>query len=113
MNKRKIGGCYEEMAAVYLQKMGYRVLERNYRCARGEVDLICKDGGYLVFVEVKYRTDSHMGSPLEAVDQRKQSHIRAAAMYYLYSHGMKEDCACRFDVVGILGDRIELVRDAF
>lgn len=113
MNKRRLGGCYEEMAAVYLQNNGYRVLERNYRCHQGEVDLICMDGPYLVFVEVKYRADCHMGAPLEAVDARKQRHIRGAAAYYMYSRGMGEDCACRFDVVGILGDQIQLVRDAF
>ena len=66
MNKREVGSCYEELAAVYLQKKGYRVLERNYRCRQGEVDLICTQGPCLVFVEVKYRTDGRMGGPLEA-----------------------------------------------
>ena len=113
MNKREVGSCYEELAAVYLQKKGYRVLERNYRCRQGEVDLICTQGPCLVFVEVKYRTDGRMGGPLEAVDKRKQRCIRQAAAHYMYSHGFGEDCACRFDVVGILGERVELVQDAF
>ena len=113
MNKREVGSCYEELAAVYLQKKGYRVLERNYRCRQGEVDLICTQGPCLVFVEVKYRTDGRMGGPLEAVDKRKQRRIRQAAAHYMYSHGFAEDCACRFDVVGILGERVELVQDAF
>lgn len=113
MNKRKIGSYYEEQAAVYLQNKGYKVLERNYRCIQGEVDLICSQASCLVFVEVKYRGDSRMGSPLEAVDRRKQNRIRKAAVYYMYTHGLGEDCPCRFDVVGILGEQIELVRDAF
>lgn len=113
MNKRQIGSRYEELAAVYLQEKGYKVLEQNYRCIQGEVDLICRQGSCLVFVEVKYRGDSRMGSPLEAVDKRKQSRIRKVALYYLYSHGLGEDCPCRFDVVGILGEQLELVRDAF
>lgn len=113
MNKREVGSCYEELAAAYLQKKGYRILERNYRCRQGEVDLICSQGGYLVFVEVKYRATAKLGSPLEAVDARKQKRIREASLYYMYSHGMPEDCPCRFDVVGILGEQVELVQDAF
>lgn len=113
MNKRKTGSYYEEMAAAYLENLGYRVLEHNYRCTRGEVDLICSQDTYLVFVEVKYRADTRMGSPLEAVDRKKQRRIRDAAAYYIYSHGMGADCACRFDAVGILGNQIELVQDAF
>ena len=73
----------------------------------------CTQGPCLVFVEVKYRTDGRMGGPLEAVDKRKQRRIRQAAAHYMYSHGFAEDCACRFDVVGILGERVELVQDAF
>lgn len=113
MNKREIGGRYEELAAVYLQKNGYCILERNYRCRQGEVDLICRQGTYLVFVEVKYRSTARMGEPLEAVDDRKKNRIRKAAAYYMYSCGLPEDCPCRFDVVGILGKQVELVRDAF
>lgn len=113
MNKREIGSCYETMAAVCLQEKGYCVVERNYRCRQGEVDLICRDGEYLVFVEVKYRSGGRLGEPLEAVDARKQKRIRNAAVYYMFSHQIPEDCPCRFDVVGILGDRVEVVQDAF
>ena len=69
MNKRETGSCYEELAAVCLQKKGYRIIERNYRCRQGEVDLVCRHGRYLVFVEVKYRSTGRMGGPLEAVDR--------------------------------------------
>ena len=112
-NNRAVGSIYEEKIAAFLKQNGFVILERNYRCRQGEVDLICTQGPCLVFVEVKYRTDGRMGGPLEAVDKRKQRRIRQAAAHYMYSHGFAEDCACRFDVVGILGERIELVQDAF
>ena len=113
MNKRQTGSRYEETAAAFLTSKGYRVLERNFRCRHGEIDLICRHGRYLVFAEVKYRSGLTMGSPAEAVDARKQERIRRAAAFYLYSHGMGGDVPCRFDVVGILGSDIELIQDAF
>ena len=113
MNKREVGGRQEEAAAAYLANLGYRLVERNYRCARGEIDLICRHGRYLVFVEVKYRADEGKGSPFEAVDSRKQGRIRPTAEYYLYSHGLPEDTPCRFDVVGILGENVEVMENAF
>ena len=54
-NKRRTGGCYEAAAAVYLEKQGLVILRKNYRCRSGEIDLIARDGRYLVFIEVKYR----------------------------------------------------------
>ena len=68
MNKRQTGSHYEETAAAFLTSKGYRVLERNFRCRQGEIDLICRHGRYLVFAEVKYRSGLTMGSPAEAVD---------------------------------------------
>lgn len=113
MNKRDTGGCYEQAAANYLGSRGYELISRNYRCRQGEVDLICRHGKYLVFVEVKYRSSPVMGSPAEAVDHRKQERIRRVAAFYLYSHGLAEDTPCRFDVVSILGQRIEVIQNAF
>ena len=78
MNKRQTGSRYEETAAAFLTSKGYRVLERNFRCRQGEIDLICRHGKYLVFAEVKYRSGLSMGSPAEAVDARKQERIRRA-----------------------------------
>ncbi len=112
-NKRATGGRYEEMAAAFLQEKGYRILERNYRDRYGEIDLIARDGRYLVFVEVKYRHSSASGYPEEAVDSRKQARIRHAASYYLYSRHYPEDTPCRFDVVAILGSEVRLIADAF
>ena len=113
MNKREVGSRYEEVAAAYLADMGYTVLEKNYRCKQGEIDIIASLQGYLIFIEVKYRKNLKSGSPLEAVGPSKQNRIRQAARYYLYSHGYGEDQPCRFDVIGILGSQIILIQNAF
>lgn len=113
MNKRQTGSSRETEAASYLISQGYQILERNYRCRRGEIDLIARDGRYLVFVEVKYRKNEQSGYPAEAVDSRKQQRIRQAARSYLYCRRYGEDTPCRFDVVGIIGKQITLIRDAF
>ena len=113
MNKRKIGTIYEHQAAVFLRQRGYQILEKNYRCPFGEIDLIARDGEYLVFLEVKYRSSSWDGSPLEAVDKRKQRVIGRVARYYLMTHSEYADAPCRFDVVGISGKDFCLIRNAF
>lgn len=113
MNKRRIGSNYEETAAVYLEKNGYAILDRNFTCRLGEIDIVAKDGRYLVFVEVKYRRSSSRGTALEAVDIRKQIKIRKVAGYYLWSHHFHENTPCRFDVVGITDGAVELVQNAF
>lgn len=112
-NRRETGGYYEGLAADYLGKQGYEILERNYRDKRGEIDLIAREGPYLVFVEVKYRKNEKSGYPEEAVYAKKQNRIRRTASLYLYRHGYGEDTPCRFDVVSIVGDEVVLLRDAF
>lgn len=113
MNKHLIGSGYEEMAAAYLVKLGYVMIARNFFDRHGEIDIIARDGEYLVFIEVKFRRDGRMGEPSEAVDLRKQQRIRRTAEYYLYKHGISQEMACRFDVVSILGKEITLIQDAF
>lgn len=113
MNKRKVGALYEERAAVYLSRRGYRILERNYRCHLGEIDLVAFQEGYLVFIEVKYRRDGHLGEGVHAVDRRKQRRIIRTASWYLMEKGMGADVPCRFDVVSMTGDRVQLIQDAF
>lgn len=112
-NKRKVGARYEDLAADYLTKQGYEIVERNYRDRQGEIDIIAREGRYLVFVEVKYRRDTKSGYPEEAVYGQKQQRIRHTASYYLYRHGHGEETPCRFDVVSIAGEEISLIRDAF
>ncbi|MDO4633228.1 MAG: YraN family protein [Eubacteriales bacterium] len=113
MNNRETGARYEALAAAYLMQEGFQILEKNYRIRSGEIDLIAREGRYLVFIEVKYRSSLREGSPLEAVNQKKQRVIIQTARHYLLSHGYSEDTPCRFDVVGMDGDRVTHIRDAF
>lgn len=113
MNKRAVGTTYEKLTGAYLEKQGYEILEYNFRCRMGEIDIIAKDGAYLVFVEVKYRSNRRTGSPLEAVDARKQRIISRVASYYCLTHGYGETMPCRFDVVAISGEEYTLIKNAF
>ncbi len=112
-NKRAVGSHYEDLAAAFLTQEGMQIQDRNFRCGPGEIDIVARDGKYLVFVEVKYRGSPARGYPEEAVRPEKQRRIRKAATVYLYRKGYSDDTLCRFDVVSILGDRIRLIRDAF
>ena len=111
-NRRRVGTNYENLAAKYLQTLGYQIIEQNYYSRYGEIDLIAIHQGYLVFVEVKYRTDEKKGNPLEAVTLSKQKAISKSAVCYMREHRM-ESCAVRFDVVGILGEKIKVISNAF
>lgn len=113
MNRRKEGAYYENLVAEYLKTQGYEILEKNYRCRIGEIDLIAKEGETLVFVEVKYRRNDKMGDPKEAVDQKKQEKISMTASYYLMRECGRMDIPCRFDVAAVLGEQIEVVKNAF
>ena len=113
MNKRSVGTEYEKIAGAFLEKHGYEILEYNFRCRLGEIDIITKEQEYLVFVEVKYRSSDETGNPLEAVNRKKQQTISRVANYYCLTHGKGETTPCRFDVVGIKGEQIKLIRNAF
>ena len=108
----EIGKKYEAQAAEFLEKQGYLILERNFQCRQGEIDLIGKEGEYLCFIEVKYRKSANYGTPLEAVTKAKQRKISKTALYYLAKEGYPEDTPCRFDVVGMTSDKADLVRNA-
>ena len=112
-NKRQIGSDYEQKARAYLVEMGYVILECNFHCRSGEIDIIAKDGEYLCFVEVKYRTTNSYGTPLEAVNARKQKQIRKVALYYMVRKGLHEWTPCRFDVIAFEGERIMHIVNAF
>lgn len=107
------GHYYEQMAVDYLISRGYRILERNYRYRRLEVDIIAMEGPCLVFIEVKYRKTGGLQHPLEAVDMRKQQHIGRVAVQYLYSHGYGSEQLCRFDVVTVSDGGPVLYKNAF
>ena len=112
-NKRSLGTKQEQIAAEYLKSLGYLIVETNFRCRQGEVDLIARDGEYLVFVEVKYRTDGRAGEPEEAVTPAKSRTIIKVARFYLYCHRLPETTKCRFDVVAIKGDKVRVIKNAF
>ncbi|MCH5272174.1 MAG: YraN family protein [Lachnospiraceae bacterium] len=112
-NKRQVGGEKEAKVQDYLQKNGYEILGRNFFSRHGEIDIIAKKDGYLIFVEVKYRSGEAFGTPEEAVGFQKQKRIIAAAKYYLYRNGIPFDTPCRFDVVGVLGEEIRVTENAF
>ena len=112
-NNLSLGTIKEELAADYLEKNEISVLTRNYRCRYGEIDIIAKDGEYLVFVEVKYRKDLNKGYPQEAVTIRKQKTIAFVANYYIMQHNLELDTPIRFDVIAILGEEITHIKNAF
>ena len=104
----------EDMAAAYLEAAGYRILERNWRFHRNEIDIIATEDDTLVFVEVKKRQDSAHGYGCEAVDHAKQQRIRRVAEAYLsYTKRSQTETKCRFDVVSIDDDKILLFKNAF
>lgn len=113
MNRRRTGTAYEIMAADYLKTQGYQIIKQNYRCRLGEIDLIARDGRYLVFVEVKYRATGGKGVAAAAVNDRKQHTISRVAAFYLVQNRLPEDTPCRFDVVAIDGEEITLYKNAF
>lgn len=109
---RALGAEFERRAAAYLERRGLRVVEKNYVCRRGELDLVCDDGGTLVFVEVRARADGRFGAPEETVRRLKRRRLVLAARHYLMVRRV-EDRPCRFDVVAIEGTDIRYYPDAF
>ena len=99
-NKRQKGGFGEELALEMLLNTGMRLLEKNFRCRFGEVDLIMRDKETLVFVEVKLRKETSHGLAAEAVNFAKQKKIIRVTQYYLQLHKLKNPFV-RFDVVGV------------
>ena len=114
--QKLLGARGEEAAADYLERKGYAILERNYRCRAGEVDMIAGDGADVVFVEVKTRRSRRFGSGAEAVGRQKQMALARLAAEYLARRRLV-GVNCRFDVVVVdetaEGFRIEHIRNAF
>lgn len=96
----ELGRAAEEYARRYLERAGLELIERNYRCRGGEIDLVMRDGGSLVFVEVRMRNDHRFGDAVESVDRRKQQRLVVAARHYLAYHRLG-DRPCRFDLVAL------------
>lgn len=113
MNNRRLGAFYEEKAASFLREKGAVIYQQNYRNQKGEIDIIMKHDGYLVFVEVKYRKDARMGNPAEAVNYYKQKKICEVASIYRYQKRIPENTPVRYDVIGICGEEIVWYQNAF
>ena len=115
LEKKKLGQAGEDRAARFLEKQGYRILERNYSAPYGEIDLIAMHEGDLVFVEVKTRKGDAYGAPELAVNPRKQQRMVKAALGYIKYKNLHQ-MPCRFDVVAISAStekEIEVIRHAF
>ena len=112
-SRKETGRSGEDAAVQYLEKIGYTILERNYRLRIGEVDIIARDKEYLVFLEVKTRRSTIFGSPFEAVDMRKQQQIVKVAAAYVRGR----EIPVRFDAVAVHLNgqhvRVEVLKNAF
>jgi putative endonuclease len=111
----RLGEKGENLAAKFLQKKGYKIIEQNYKTRIGEIDIIAMDGETLVFVEVKTRENLYYGRPFESVTRHKRRKILNVAMLYLKR--LKAVPPCRFDIVSVYHDNarpdFELIQDAF
>lgn len=111
-NKVRRGASAETDAARMLVDAGYRIVERNFRCKAGELDIVARDGEVLVFVEVRSRSDDEHGSAVEMIRHAKQRQVARVATYYLATvQPVFEEC--RFDIVAITAGEAILIKDAF
>lgn len=109
--KRRLGFSGERKAAAYLEKQGYKIVERNYRCPFGEVDIIAERDGVLAFVEVKTRTSDYFGAPNEAVDKKRMQRYKNCVRYYFVHREI--DCTVRFDIVEVTREGVNHIENAF
>ena len=112
MNRRSFGAQGEADARAYLTQKGARILEMNYRRPTGEIDIIARQGGVMLFVEVKRRSSLRYGRPSEAVNRQKQAHILRTAQLYLQEKRLG-DVPIRFDVIEVLPGEIRHIENAF
>lgn len=118
VDHRTLGIEGEAAALRLLRRRGYRVLEQNFRCAIGEIDLIAEQAGTVVFIEVKARAQRQFGAPFDAISPHKQRRLARLATWYLVRRRWL-DRPCRFDAVSVMVDldgrveSIEVLRDAF
>jgi putative endonuclease len=113
LDKKSKGDLAEQKACDFLQSQGLQLIIRNYRCRYGEIDLIMHDKNDIVFVEVRSRACSDYGHPEESVNRHKQKKILHTALYFLQEKNTLDTIDCRFDVIGLLNNQIEWIKDAF
>lgn len=106
--RHALGKMGENMAVKYLERKGYKILERNFYCKRGEIDIIAMDKDYLVFIEIKTRASNEYGLPSESVTKRKIKHMIDTIQYFLYTRHLENE-NIRIDVIEIYtDDRIKI-----
>ena len=113
MNNRRQGNDFETLAADFLKRNGMTILQQNFYCKMGEIDIIAKDDNYLVFVEVKYRKSKRTGAAAEAVNFNKMRKICRCADVWLMQHKSPPDVSVRFDVVAIEEGHLSHYKNAF
>jgi putative endonuclease len=99
--KTELGRLGEQLAAEFLAESDLQILDRNWRCPEGEIDIVALERGVLVICEVKTRSDNRYGTPLEAISARKRTRLRKLAVRWVTAHGVFYD-RIRIDIVGIL-----------
>ena len=105
-SKQELGKKGEEIACIYLENRGYKIIEKNFFCKLGEIDIIVKQENTVIFIEVKTRKNKKFGNPAEAVNKRKQIHMYNVAKYYILIKGLR-NIQLRFDVIEIMMERGE------
>lgn len=98
-----LGQQYEQLALCYLQQQGLSLVQQNFQCKAGEIDLVMREGATLVFVEVKYRANNAFGGALAAVSYSKQQKLLRSCRWYLQQHRLS-NAPCRLDVLAIEGE---------
>ena len=111
MNSREIGFAKEKEVSSYLKKLGYKIIETNFSCQFGEIDIIAKHKKTIVFIEVRFRKSNVAGSPQETVTYQKQQKIIKSAITYIKQNDLKTDF--RFDVAAVDADKITVIESAF
>lgn len=110
---QQAGNLAEQRALDYLIEQRLQLVERNFRCQQGEIDLIMRDKQTLVFVEVRFRGYEHYGGSLSSVTPTKQRRLIQAAKFFLFTHEDFNKSPCRFDVIGISARQFEWIQHAF
>lgn len=111
--RQKLGTEGEKRVAQWYEDAGYFLLDRNWRCSEGEIDLVARRDRTVVFIEVKTRTSNSFGEPVEAVTTRKQGKLRKTATRWLTENGAPLHGEFRFDVASVIGDDVMIIEDAF
>jgi putative endonuclease len=110
--RQRLGAAGERRVSRWYRRRGYEVLDHNWRCRDGELDLVLRKGDVVVFCEVKTRSSTRFGSPLEAVTPAKQRRIRHLGLQWIATHGLHSP-ELRFDVAAVLPGEVDVIESAF